>query len=287
VSAAVSMPSATAGWVPPERVETRLRVLTWNLWWRFGPWEARQPAILDTLARVDADVICLQEVWETRDGGSQPRTLADALGFHYVAAAGLGLDLAPESLGNAVLARWPITSARAAALPAPKGLDELRVVLRADVDGPRGPVQVFCTHLNWRMDQSHVRQMQVAAVCEFVASTRDERSYPPVLCGDFNAEPEAAEMRQLTGLAAVPAEKLVFLDAWRVAGDAGPGWTWSRMNPFTASDPEPDRRIDYVFAGYPGERGEGEIVSARVEGIAPVDDVQPSDHYAVCAELRY
>jgi endonuclease/exonuclease/phosphatase family metal-dependent hydrolase len=281
------MPSATAGWVPPERVETRLRVLTWNLWWRFGPWETRQAAILDTLARIDADIICLQEVWETRDGESQPRALADALGFQYVAAAGLGLDLAPESLGNAVLTRWPISSARAAALPAPKGLDELRVVLRADVDGPRGPVQVFCTHLNWRMDQSRVRQMQVAALCEFIASTRDQRTYPPVLCGDFNAEPDAAEIRQLTGLAAVPAEKLVFLDAWRVAGDAGPGWTWSRLNPFTASDPEPDRRIDYVFAGYPGERGEGEIVAARVEAIAPVDDVQPSDHYAVYAELRY
>jgi endonuclease/exonuclease/phosphatase family metal-dependent hydrolase len=277
----------TAGWEPPERVTTRLRVLTWNLWWRFGPWEARQRAILDTLVRIDADVICLQEVWETRDGDSQPRTLADALGMHYVTAAGLGLDLAPESLGNAVLARWPISSSVAEALPAPPGLDELRVVLRADIDGPRGPVQVFCTHLNWRMDQSHVRQMQVAAVCELVASSRDQRTYPPVLCGDFNAEPDAAEIRQLTGLVAVPAEKLVFLDAWRVAGDADPGWTWSRRNPFTASDPEPDRRIDYVFAGYPGERGEGEIVTARVEAIAPVGGVQPSDHYAVYAELRY
>ena len=26
-------------------IETRLRVLTWNLWHRFGPWEARRPAI--------------------------------------------------------------------------------------------------------------------------------------------------------------------------------------------------------------------------------------------------
>jgi endonuclease/exonuclease/phosphatase family metal-dependent hydrolase len=281
------MPSATAGWTPPERVETRLRVLTWNVWWRFGPWEARQLAILETLRHIDADIVCLQEVWETRDGESQPRALADALGYQYVAAAGLGLDLAPESLGNAVLSRWPVTSGRAAALPAPKGLDELRVILRADVDGPRGALQVFCTHLNWRMDQSHVRQLQVAAACEFIGSTRDERTYPPILCGDFNAEPESAEIRLLTGQAAVPVEKLVFLDAWRVAGEGGPGWTWSRLNAFSANDPEPDRRIDYVFAGYPVEGARGEIVSARLEGVAPVDDVQPSDHYALLAELRY
>ena len=25
--------------------QTRLRVMTWNLWWRFGPWEKRLPAI--------------------------------------------------------------------------------------------------------------------------------------------------------------------------------------------------------------------------------------------------
>jgi len=281
------MPSATAGWVPPERVETRMRVVTWNVWWRFGPWEARQPAILETLRSLDADIVCLQEVWETRDGESQPRALAEALGYQYVAAAGLGLDLAPESLGNAVLSRWPITGARAASLPAPQGLDELRVILRAEVGGPRGPIEVFSTHLNWRMDQSHVRQLQVAAACEFIASTRDARTFPPVLCGDFNAEPESAEIRQLTGQAAVPVEKLVFLDAWRVAGDGGPGWTWSRLNPFAATDPEPDRRIDYVFVGYPGEGARGEIVSARVEGVAPVDGVQPSDHYALLAEVRY
>ena len=264
-----------------------MRVVTWNVWWRFGPWEARQSAILETLRHLDADIICLQEVWETREGESQARGLAEALGYQYVGAAGLGLDLAPESLGNAVLSRWPVTGARAAALPAPKGLDELRVVLRADVDGPRGPLQVFCTHLNWRMDQSHVRQLQVAAVCEFVASTRDDRTFPPVLCGDFNAEPESAEIRQLTGQAAVPVEKLVFLDAWRVAGDGGPGWTWSRLNPFSVNDPEPDRRIDYVFVGYPGDRARGEIVSARVEAVAPVGGVQPSDHYALAAEVRY
>jgi endonuclease/exonuclease/phosphatase family metal-dependent hydrolase len=43
-------------------IETRLRVLSWNLWWRYGPWESRRPAIAATLARLDADVIALQEV---------------------------------------------------------------------------------------------------------------------------------------------------------------------------------------------------------------------------------
>ncbi len=40
-----------------------MRIVTWNLWWRFGPWEARQRAIEATLAELDADVVCLQETW--------------------------------------------------------------------------------------------------------------------------------------------------------------------------------------------------------------------------------
>jgi endonuclease/exonuclease/phosphatase family metal-dependent hydrolase len=41
----------------------RVRVMTWNIWWRFGPrWRGRQPALLETLRQVDPDVVALQEV---------------------------------------------------------------------------------------------------------------------------------------------------------------------------------------------------------------------------------
>ena len=191
----------TAAWEPPPRLDTRLTIVSWNLWWRFGPWAARQPAIAATLQRLGPDIVCLQEVWEERDGVRQADQLADALGGYHVAhAAGLGFDLTSESLGNSIVSRWPIRAHEARPLPAPPGLDELRVVLRAEIDGPRGPVEVFVTHLNWRMDQSDVRQDQVRAICEFIAETTDQRTFPPVLAGDFNAEPESDEIRMLTGL---------------------------------------------------------------------------------------
>ncbi len=278
----------SAAWAPPPRLDTRLSVVSWNLWWRFGPWEQRQPAIDATLQRLGPDVVCLQEVFETRDGDRQAERIAAALGGYDAAfGTGVGFDLAPESLGNAVLSRWPIRTHEVRRLPAPARLDELRVVLRADIEGPRGPIEVFCTHLNWRLDQSDVRQDQVRALCEFVAETAERRTFPPVLAGDFNAEPDSEEIRLLTGLAAVPVARLVFLDAWRAAGGGGPGWTWSNTNPFAVLDCEPDRRIDYVFVGYPREHGAGQVTTARVEATDPVDGTQPSDHYAICAEVRY
>jgi endonuclease/exonuclease/phosphatase family metal-dependent hydrolase len=40
-----------------------MRILSWNLWWRYGPWERRREAIAATLAQVGPDLCGLQEVW--------------------------------------------------------------------------------------------------------------------------------------------------------------------------------------------------------------------------------
>ena len=42
----------------------------------------------------------------------------------------------------------------------------------AEVDGPRGPIQVFCAHLSWSADHSAVRQEQTREIARFLAETR-------------------------------------------------------------------------------------------------------------------
>ena len=266
-------------------IETRLRVLTWNLWHRFGPWQARRPAIAATLARLDADVICLQEVWADEDV-ELAAELADGLGFHQV--YGWRLDFDGVRFGNAVLSRWPIVGRDVLALPSRADTEELRTCVRADIEGPRGALQVFSTHLNWRFDQSGVRQDQVRSICVFIDRSRPEggRAYPPILCGDFNADPDSDEVRLLTGRSEPPVPKLVFHDAWEMASD-GPGHTWSNENPYARLDLEVARRIDYVFVGWPKAGGAGHVTRCTIEALEPVDGVVPSDHLAVLAELRY
>ncbi len=262
-----------------------LRVLSWNLWWRFGPWEQRLPAIVDAVTALAPDIACFQEVWTDESGESSAGWIAEALGgFHHVGSSRLVLD--GVSFGNAVVSRWPITGHAVLDLPAPAASDELRTCLRADIATPGGEVQVFCTHLNWRFDESHVRQEQVRAICRFVADS-PPRTYPPVLCGDMNAAPDSDEIRMLTGRVAVPVERLVFHDAWEVAGRRGdPGFTWSNDNPFAVLDLEPSRRIDYVFAGWPKAGGLGQVTACEVVGTDEVAGSVPSDHLGVLATLR-
>jgi len=266
-----------------DALETRVRVSTWNIWWRFGPWKRRRPAIAATLARLDADVIALQEVWSD-EATNLAAELAAELGYHHVFAS--SMDIKGFGFGDALLSRWPIARYQSIMLHGQQENGESRLVLFAEIDGPRGPLPVFSTHLNWRFEHSHVRQHQVTDLARFVDRMRPW-TFPPIVCGDFNAEPASEEIRMLTGLTTCPVEGLVFRDAWLGAGGGGPGYTWDNTNPYVVAECEPDRRIDYILVGWPEARGAGHIVDCRIAGNEPVGGVWPSDHHAVLAELRY
>ena len=259
-----------------------MTVLDWNLWWRFGPWQQRQPAIDATVLALNADVICIQETWP-----DQVERLAGMLGYHHVFGSRQAFD--GVQFGNAVLSRWPITRSETLPLPVdPAGkFEECRTIVFAEIDGPRGMFQVFNTHLNWRLDQSAVRQIQVKAIFDAVDQRRP-RTYPAIVTGDFNAAPDTDEIRMMTGKTATPVEGMLFHDAWE-ATDGSPtaGNTWANENAYALLDLEPSRRIDYVFAGWPKAGGAGHAVSCRRVCTELIDGVVPSDHYGVLAELRY
>jgi len=77
-----------------------------------------------------------------------------------------------------------------------------------------------------------------------------------------------------------------FQDAWRVAGDGGPGFTWDNRNRFDAYMFEPNRRIDYILVGLADGNGRGWIESARLVMTEARGDVFPSDHFGLLAEIR-
>ncbi|HZI96825.1 MAG TPA: endonuclease/exonuclease/phosphatase family protein [Actinomycetales bacterium] len=260
-----------------------MRVLTWNLWWRFGDWQQRADAIASVLCETRPDVVGLQEVWAT-DAENQGQQLADTLGLHWAWSP------SPDSqrwqrragqpgveVGNAVLSRWPLLEQERRLLPAARGTAGDRTVLHTLIDAPGGTLPFFTTHLDAATDGSATRCRQVEAVARLVADHPGDR--PAVVTGDLNAEPESDELRLLGGhLTAPPVAGLVLVDAWRWAPDGDPGWTWDRRNPHINSSPS--ARIDYVLVGLGAD-----VADVRLVGDEPVDGVWASDHAAVLADL--
>jgi endonuclease/exonuclease/phosphatase family metal-dependent hydrolase len=145
---------------------------------------------------------------------------------------------------------------------------------------------MFTTHLTYRPGGSQLRLPQVRRLATFVAEEDPDCAYPPVVTGDLNAEPDSDELRLLGGLLTAPAVPgLVLVDAWRYADPADPGFTWDRRNGYQADTVLPDSRIDYILIGL-HRHGRGRVLSTRLAGTAPVDDVWPSDHFAVVTDLQ-
>ena len=85
--------------------------MTWNLWWRFGPWRERQPAIRAELARAEPDVVLLQEVWSD-DDADQAEQLASALGFSMARTTGSDGRRGSKDSGPTSVGALPASSAR-------------------------------------------------------------------------------------------------------------------------------------------------------------------------------
>jgi endonuclease/exonuclease/phosphatase family metal-dependent hydrolase len=266
-----------------------ISVLTLNLWHDAGPWEVRQERIREWIDRLDPDLIGFQEALRG-ESFDQVGTLLEGRGYYvdYVRASPFWREEANLSFGNAVATRWPITARHELTLP-DRGDGETRAALTVDVDAPVGPVSFTTTHLNWKLHQSDTRVQQVAALAAHVLRLRPRDGFPPILVGDFNAEPDSDEIRFLRGAHAIGEHSVFFNDAWRVAGErtsGDDGVTWCNRNAYARTAFEPDKRIDYIFTGYPERNGVGVLEACRVVCDDERDGVWPTDHFGVYAELR-
>jgi endonuclease/exonuclease/phosphatase family metal-dependent hydrolase len=265
-------------------ISSTIRVVTWNVWGRYGAdREARQAALEQTLAAAAPDLICLVEAWRQGDL-TQPGLLAARLGLPYHHFVG---DWPQEDWvsGFGFVSRWPMTEPLQHSLRSPDGAG-FGQVAHVAVDGERGSIQLFAVLLDYPLDASGLRQEQVRQLVRFITETAPRRD-PIVVCGDFNAGPDSDEIRMLTGRSATAVPGLVFYDAWEVAGDGSPGFTWSNRNPLAAIGLYPDRRFDYILSAWPRRGGVGHPTRCSLLGVRAPGEQQLSDHYGLVADLRY
>ena len=152
------------------------------------------------------------------------RWLAEAAGYAGVAYGGAAVEGGGgTTFGNAVLSRWPIDHEATFGLPSgdprPEPID--RLVLHARTGGH----DVFCTHLTSLYECGDLRETAGAPARPHRAlGVADPAAdLPPIVAGDFNAEPDSTEIRFLTGSTSLDGRSTYYQDAWRVAGGREPG----------------------------------------------------------------
>jgi endonuclease/exonuclease/phosphatase family metal-dependent hydrolase len=252
----------------------RIKVLTLNTWNREGPYKDRESLIKSWIRKLNPDLIGFQEI-----GSEQTAQLLDEFDYYHK-WAGHG------DSGISVAARWKISNCQQSDLPSTEKESFGGILLGCHVNAPFGVVPFANTTTYFPMlNQGWKREIQMPALYDTVRLLRIRNGFPIVLVGDFNAEPDSAEIRYLKGLQSIKGSSAYFCDAWERAGDGTAGATWTIRNAYSKPWGLPDRRIDYIFIGSPGINGPGSVLSCRVACDKTVNGVWPSDHFGVYAEL--
>ena len=279
---------------------THLRVVQLNAGSLIEPkWDQRRHEVVAWLDRLDADIVCLQEVWEDASNDNTAGWLVEhaASPWHWCFGGfPFPADLWGDEtmrFGSAVLSRWPIDHHELVRLPVddrahpPHPVYGLQMeLLHARTAG----IDVFSTHLAPPPAQAYHRVRQVLFVDDAIRARHDPASpLPPILCGDFNAEPESDEIRFLTSTAVLEGRSTYFQDAWKVGGPEGdPGWTQHPGNEIYAPLGLPRKRIDYVLVGDPfGRRGNGLVQRAALAFHEPITGIVASDHHGLVVDIGW
>lgn len=144
----------------------------------------------ETLKKINADVIALQEVEMMPGVGSQSRQaqiLAGKLGMEFV--YGPVHPLKFGSVGNAVLARYRLTNHINHVLPDSR---EPRGCLQVDININGTMIRLFNAHLGLSQI-SRFRHLKYIILPIMQAS-----SFPSILAGDMNAAPRMREIQMIS-----------------------------------------------------------------------------------------
>src|SRR5690349_19782641 len=258
----------------PSETAKSISVLTLNTWNRSGPYPERRSLIRTALQRLQPDLLALQEVV----GKEHADELLSELGYH---CEWLGIEQ-----GVAIAARWPIEQREELWLPGDGEPQGGGPALRGLVQSPYGVIPFTTTHTFYYATHHGFKRERLMPTLNDFARTKDKDHLPAILAGDFNADPESAEIRYLKGLQSLAGRSAYWCDAWEQGGDGGKGITWSRDNQFAAWVPWPSRRIDYIFVAQPRMDGAGTITECNVVMNVQVGGIWPSDHFGVLARLQ-
>jgi len=159
----------------------------------------------------------------------------------------------------------------------------------ARIRGAEGVGTIFVAHHKptWLPAGEADREKQAVGTARELIRLLDDESLPLVLAGDFDAPPDAASIRFLTGRQSLDGLSVRYHDAWAVTHPDTPGHTFSPANALRSDRwrPRAAERIDYIMVRG-GEHGAPlDVLRCELAFDRPVGGIWASDHVAVVADL--
>ena len=169
---------------------TKIRLFILNVDHGYPEFEAHEKRFHETVAelkRLKADVIVLQEAWNTNGHGNMAQRLSGDLGLQYVFARANGSrERIGFEEGAAILSRFPITEARRIVLKPRRPIWENRIALMVKIDVGGSTLTLAGVHLS----NSDSADDQAEYLLEAARG-----HMPDIIAGDLNSTPTSAAVK--------------------------------------------------------------------------------------------
>lgn len=208
----------------PTPAPVQLTVLSFNIHFGVGHGRGGLDRIAEEIRAWEPDVVLLQEVDKGRPVSGnvdQAAALGEKTGLNHVYGAN-SRNTGAGPRGNAILTRFPITTATNTHLPMAGG-KELRGLLHAQLDVGGVPVSVYATHFDHRSREA--RKVAARTAVQLMAAD----PLPKLFGGDLNTGPDGRPIAILRAAG--------FGDAWAVGKGKGA----------TVPADRPGSRIDFIL----------------------------------------
>jgi endonuclease/exonuclease/phosphatase family metal-dependent hydrolase len=261
----------------------------------YEPYEDRNPILRKGITELRPDLLSFQEAAYPQGKRHQIAECLDGLGY-YIDHQFDGLEPSPGGTGTCIASRWPMERAELMQLPSTPRAGDYPVAALCEtihVPPPFGDILFVNPKTDWQLHVEKEREEQVIEIAELVAKHGDPEGFPAIVAADFDASPDNASIRFMTGKQSLEGRSTHFLDAWDTAGDGSAGYTWTSDNPFNRSIIDRymgaethRRRIDYIFIGSPFLFAKSvRVTSCKVVLDEPVDGIYASGHFGVYAVI--
>jgi endonuclease/exonuclease/phosphatase family metal-dependent hydrolase len=269
-----------------------VRVLTLNLWQRYGEWTGRRRVLAEGFRALQPDLVAFQESIKNDEYDQ----VTDLLGPGFNVAHQKARD--PNGMGISIASRWPFGEVQEVDLrvtPRTAGFPCAALVAEVFAPDPVGPL-LFVNHFpNWQLNFEHERELQAVAVARFVEERARQSDRQVVLVGDLDADPGSSSIRFWSGRQSLGNMSVCYRDAWESTHPKDPGHTFTPLNPLVKDQMVrgqrpfrdwPFRRIDYIFVRYAEHGGRALDIAACARIFdESVDGVWASDHFGLIADL--
>ncbi|MFC5273580.1 endonuclease/exonuclease/phosphatase family protein [Brachybacterium sacelli] len=257
-----------------------MRIATLNTWGPRGAWSKRLEAMRAEFARIDADIITLQETVLTAEFDQAALMLGSGYRLAQQTVRESGDRGVPAGQGITTASSWPLGEVVEVDLNVTERTADFAcacLITEVLAPEPLGRIWVANHFPDYQLDHERERLLQAHTVARALEQLIIDKPGHVIVAGDMDADPSSDSLRFWTGRHVIGETSVCYRSATEATRGGEVIETYTTANPFQVDQDWPFRSIDHVLVrcGHSGPS----LIARSCRRAFDAGPTTVSDHY--------